>query len=299
MLSSYFTTVWLFTYSDMKTIIFPQSIFGVIAAYTACLMEQPPSFTHGMPYFFLTRFPLSLLWTWSNVLPFNIFNQLGSQAIEEDRVNKPWRPLASGRVNERTARYMMYSHYVMAIVISSYIGGLRQSLSLLILGTWYNAFGGADKSFLVRNIINAFGYISFMSGAMEVAMGARLMATRSLVQWFGILGLVIFLTVQIQDISDTEGDRLRGRVTMPLVFGHVFTRWWTAALIWTFSSLCPAYWSLTWHSFVALVGLGSLVAIRMLIYRSVEADKRTFQIWNAWLVSIYMLPLIRFMAHGC
>ncbi|KAI0545596.1 UbiA prenyltransferase family [Xylaria curta] len=297
--SSYLAIVWLFTYSDMKTILFPQSIFGVTTAYTACLMKQSPSFTRGIPVFFLARFPLSLLWTWSNLLPFNICNQLGFQAIEEDRINKPWRPLASRRISTSNAKFMMCSHYVLAIVISSWIGGLRQSLILLILGTWYNAFGGADKSFLVRNIINASGYISFMSGAMEVAMRARLMATRSLVQWFGILGLVIFLTVQIQDICDTEGDRKRGRVTMPLVFGHVFTRWSTATLIWTFSSLCPAYWSLAWQSFVAPVGLGLLVAIRMLIYRSVEADKRTFQIWNAWLVSIYVLPLIRFMVHGC
>ncbi|KAI1415789.1 UbiA prenyltransferase family [Hypoxylon sp. FL1857] len=278
--------------------MFPQSIFGLMTAYAACLLHQPP-IGHGTLSWFFVRYPLALFWTWSNLLPFNIFNQLSEEAIEEDRINKPWRPLPSGIIKREQALVLMLKHYIFTVIASIGIGGLRQSFSLVLLGTWYNAGGGADRSFIIRNIINAAGILSFASGAMEVALGTPLLMTRPSVQWLCILASVIFSTIQTQDLYDTEGDSYRNRKTMPLVIGDSLTRWWTAFMVLAFSVLCPAYWSLGWHVFVLPMFLGGLVAMRTLSYRTAEADKRTFQIWNAWLVSIYSLPLLRLLLLGC
>ncbi|OTA84416.1 hypothetical protein M434DRAFT_83327 [Hypoxylon sp. CO27-5] len=298
LISSYIKTIWLFTYSDMKTIMFPQSIFGIMTAYAACVLHQPTA-GHGALGWFFVRYPLALLWTWSNLLPFDIFNQLSEEAIEEDRINKPWRPLPSGIINREQASSLMLKHYIFALIISVNIGGLRQSMSLILLGTWYNAGGGADKSFVIRNVINAAGILSFASGAMEVALGTPLLMTRSSMQWLGILASVIFSTIQTQDLYDMEGDSYRNRKTMPLVVGDSLTRWWTAVMVLGFGLICPGYWSLRWHGFVIPVSLGGAIAARTLSYRTPEADKRTFQIWNVWLVSIYSLPLLRLLDSGC
>ncbi|KAI2469861.1 UbiA prenyltransferase family [Annulohypoxylon bovei var. microspora] len=295
---AYLRTIWLFTYSDMKTIMFPQSIFGAVTAYAACVLDQP-SASHGTMSWLLVRYPLALFWTWSNLLPFNIFNQLSEDAIEEDRINKPWRPLPSGMISREQAASLMRKHYVSAVIVSSSIGGLRQALSLVILGTWYNAGGGADNSFIIRNIINAAGILSFASGAMEVALGTPLSMTSSWVQWMSILASVIFSTVQTQDLYDMEGDSIRDRKTMPLVVGDLWTRWYTAAAVSIFSVLCPAYWSMRWHGFVLPLLLGGLIVTRTLTWRTPGADKRTFQIWNAWLVSVYFLPVVRYLDLGC
>ncbi|KAI0380761.1 UbiA prenyltransferase family-domain-containing protein [Hypomontagnella monticulosa] len=297
-LSFYFRIIWLFTYSDMKTIVFPQSIFGVTTAYAACLLHQPTT-TYETSSFFLNRYPLALFWTWSNLLPFNIFNQLSQDAIDEDRLNKPWRPLPSGRIDRERTIPLMLGHYVFAVIVSCSIGGIRQSLFLILLGIWYNAGDGADKNFVVRNIINAAGMLSFASGAMEVALGEPLVITKVSTQWMAILASVIFFTVQTQDLYDTEGDSYRNRNTMPLVMGDSFTRWWTAVLVFIFSVVGPAYWSLRWYGFVLPLFLGTIISMRTLSLRTPEADKRTFQIWNAWMVSIYSLPLLRFLTHGC
>ncbi|KAI1461568.1 UbiA prenyltransferase family-domain-containing protein [Annulohypoxylon moriforme] len=294
----YLKTIWLFTYSDMKTIMFPQSIFGAITAYAACMFGQP-HVSHGTIGWLLVRYPLALFWTWSNLLPFNIFNQFSEEAIEEDRINKPWRPLPSGMISREQAASIMWKHYVAAIIISSNIGGLRQTLSLIFLGTWYNACGGADKSFIIRNLINAAGILSFATGAMEVALGNTLLMNEPSIQWMSILASVIFTTVQTQDLYDMEGDSIRNRKTMPLVIGDSWTRWYTALTISIFSVVCPAYWSMRWYGFVTPLLLGAFITTRTLKWRTPKADKRTFQIWNAWLVSIYFLPVVRYLDIGC
>lgn len=294
---AYLRMIWLFTYSDMKTIMFPQSIFGAITAYAACMFDQP-HVSHGAINWLLVRYPLALLWTWSNLLPFNIFNQLSEEAIEEDRINKPWRPLPSGMISREKAASLMLKHYILAIIVGASIGGWRQTLSLMFLGTWYNAGGGADKSFIVRNLINAAGILSFATGAMEVALGRRLLITGPSIQWMGILASVIFTTVQTQDLYDMKGDSIRNRKTMPLVIGDVWTRWYTALTITTFSTFCPIYWSMEWYGFVLPLVLGAFITARTLKYRTPEADKRTFQMWNAWLVSVYFLPVVRYLDMG-
>ncbi|ETS74170.1 hypothetical protein PFICI_14036 [Pestalotiopsis fici W106-1] len=295
---SYIRTIWLFTYSDMKTIIFPQSILGTILASAACLFQESVV-AHDAWDLFLYRYPLALFWTWSFLIPFNIFNQSSEDAIVEDRINKPWRPLPAGRLDRRRARIMMLVHYFIAIGISTMIGGLRQGLLTIALGIWYNALGGADDGFIVRNFINAAGYLSFGSGAMEVALGEPLALNRALLTWMAILAAVIFSTVQLQDIFDVEGDASRGRRTMPLVIGDAATRWCSALMVLISCVMCPAYWSLDWSGFVLPVFLGVTIAVRTLTYRDPGSDKRTFLMWNGWLVLIYTLPLVRYHATGC
>ena len=286
------SSIWLFTYSDMKTIMFPQSIFGTMTALAAYSLGQPTSLSPTVETI-VVRFPIALFWTWINLLPFNIQNQLDDSAIEEDRVNKPWRPLPSGRVSTSKARIWMYLFYCAAVLASIQVGGLRQCVALLGLGYWYNRAGGSDCSWAVRNLINAYGFISFASGAMECALGSPVLPTRSLVQWFGIIGAIVFSTVQTQDMYDMEGDSARGRSTLPLVVGDVPARWSIAIAVMLFTYVCPLYWNAQWSKCLFVIGLGCAVSIRTLRYRTVAADKRTFQLWNLWLVSIYTIPIVK------
>jgi 4-hydroxybenzoate polyprenyltransferase len=295
---SYLRTIWLFTYSDMKTIIFPQSILGTILASAACLFQEN-AVSHGAWDLFLFRYPLALFWTWSHMIPFNIFNQSSEDAIGEDRINKPWRPLPAGRLDRQRARLMMLVHYLIAIGISTVIGGLRSGLLTIALGIWYNGGGGADDNVVVRNFINAAAYLSFASGAMEVALGEPLVLNAPLLTWMGILAVVIFSTVQLQDLFDMEGDASRDRKTMPLVIGATATRWYSAIMVLLSCVACPVYWSLDWSGYILLVLLGVIIAARTLTYREPRADKRTFLMWDGWLVLIYTLPLVRYHTTGC
>lgn len=88
-------SLWLFTCSDLKTIVGPKTAFGILNSLCASAYGLPSKPAAVI----LSRLPLVFLWTWINLLPFSIDNQRRPKAIEEDRINKPWRPMPSGRVS--------------------------------------------------------------------------------------------------------------------------------------------------------------------------------------------------------
>jgi 4-hydroxybenzoate polyprenyltransferase len=184
--------------------------------------------------------------------------------------------------------------YVAAQLVSlSITGALRQSLGLVILGTWYNNVGGADCHPIVRNLINALGYICFTSGAMEVALGSTIIPlspSSRLVQWFAVIGGVILTTVHTQDMYDQEGDASRGRRTVPLVVGDVTARWAIAIAMFFWGVICPSFWNASLVTRAVGFFMAGLVGLRSLLFRDVASDKTTFIYWNIWIASVYILP---------
>ncbi|TGO47637.1 hypothetical protein BCON_0269g00030 [Botryotinia convoluta] len=283
-------TIWLFTFSDLKTIIFPSTAFGIINAL-AIFMEQSSSSPETLTQKYwqlLKTIPMILFWTWINLLPFAINNQRKPDAIQEDLLNKPWRSMPSGRISPEAAKRLMFTTYIFAIITSKILGNALHCLTLIALGFWYNNMRGADRCWVIRNLINAYGFICFASGAIQVAIGKDQAVSHLLGWWYCIIAGIVFSTVQIQDMYDQRGDKIRNRKTLPLVLGDAFSRWTIAVpmLIWCW--LAPLLWSSSMSGFVLPVVVG------LIITRRTEADdKRTFQLWNMWLVSVYLLPLVK------
>ena len=286
-------SLWGFTFSDLKTIVGPSLVFGVSNALAGAKYGlESPAYANGKDI--VRRLPLVLFWVWINLLPFTINNQRSVKAIKEDKLNKPWRPLPSQRMTTRQAHRLMVALYFFALTISLVISGIRQAASLVILGTWYNNFAGGDASCLVRNFINAFGYICFTAGAMEVALGSALPLRTQLVQWFGMIAGIIFTTVHLQDMYDQAGDRIRGRKTVPLVIGDFPARCSIAVSMVFWIHICPIFWNVNTIIMVLSVSLGATVAARTLLVTSIQADRLTFKIWNIWMTLVFMLPLMSF-----
>ncbi|KAF2774111.1 hypothetical protein EJ03DRAFT_346748 [Teratosphaeria nubilosa] len=286
-------TLWLFTRSDLKTIVGPSFLFGVTNALAAPAYNIAFDSGH-LSVTVAQRSILALLWVWAQLLPFSISNQNSPAAIAEDGVNKPWRPLPSKRVTSRQASRVMVALYGVAVVLSGVVGGLRQSLGLVVLGGWYNYLAGGDASWIVRNSINAAGYVCFTSGAMEVSLGQRvgLPVQAKLATWFGVLGAVNCSTIQLQDMTDQEGDRVRGRKTLPLVVGDGAARWMTAVPLMTWGFACPAYWGVGMAVRGASLVLVGVVTGRCLALRSVVADAKTYPLYNVWIALVFVLPLL-------
>ncbi len=194
----------------------------------------------------------------------------------------------------------MFGFYPAAIVFSFFFGGLRQCVLLILLGIWYNDLSGADKNPIIRNFINACGFLCYASGAMEVAYGDVLHLTRDslLLRWLGFIGAVFASSVHSQDMYDQAGDRLRGRKTFPLVIGYWPSRLSIAAavLVWSYTGL--RFWEMDWPACGPLVGLGAVVSIRTMMRRTVSDDKTTFKLWNLRLVVLYSIPLVKFWSGG-
>ncbi|KAL8902132.1 MAG: hypothetical protein Q9207_004864 [Kuettlingeria erythrocarpa] len=281
-------SLWLFTYSDLKTIVGPSLVFGV-ANGLAAQNSSNPAFRNVQEI--TPRIPLVAVWVLTNLMPFVINNQTATDAIEEDKINKPWRTLPAERMTLPQAKRLMLALYPLAITVAVHTGGTAQSVSLVVLGIWYNNFGGGDKSWVVRNVINALGYVCFTSGAMEVAIGMPLPFEARLIRWFGIIAAIIFSTVHLQDMYDQTGDRVKGRKTVPLVFGDTGARWSIALAMTLWGWICPRYWNGGTLLLMMSTLVAASIAARSLTLRTVDSDRLTFKLWNAWMTLVFTMPL--------
>ncbi|PYH65783.1 UbiA family prenyltransferase [Aspergillus vadensis CBS 113365] len=296
-------TIFLFIYSDFKTIVLPSTVFGVVnsLATTSYGLGDETSIT--LPLLFRRSFS-ALLWVSLVFIPFSINNQRTPSAIAEDAVNKPWRPMPQRRISPAQALVLMGFFIFLAQVHIQLRGGIgrRQSLILLALDLWYNTLSGADKNPIVRNAINALGYTCFLSGALEVSLERPLSLfqqsphihaeeSHRLDQWLFIIACIVFSTVHLQDLYDQKGDFIRGRRTLPLVIGDTLARWIVAVPMLFWGVACPLFWHLTSEIFALSMSLACIVACRVLAMRTEEEDRTTFLFWNCWISIIYMMPL--------
>ena len=150
----------------------------------------------------LGRLPLVLLWTWLNVLIFDLANQRLPNSIIEDSINKSWRPIPAGRLSAAQARRLLLGNIPLVFFVTFYIGGMEETVAMFVLTWMYNDLGGADESYIVRNFINALGFVCYSSGATRVACGyGRCFLNDEAYQWLAIIGGIVFTTLQAQDMG--------------------------------------------------------------------------------------------------
>lgn len=200
--------------------------------------------------------------------------------------------MPSKRISAEAAFKVMLLAYAAAFGVSWYLGAVIPCSVLMLLGFSYNDLGGADASCIVRNLLNAGLYLGFATGATIVAYGGNTLSNTAWT-WLGMIGITVFLTVHMQDIPDQEGDRLRGRNSVPLVIGDTLARWTIAVTMTVCSFLLPAFWKLGPLGFVAPFTIGAIVILRVLAKRTVGEDEVTWKIWNLWMSSLYLLPFIK------
>jgi 4-hydroxybenzoate polyprenyltransferase len=131
----------------------------------------------------LARFPLVIFWVWLNFLIFFVGNQRLPKSIEEDSINKPWRPIPSNRLNPHQATTLWGCLHLAVIIQGMYLDTTTFTLALLILGWLYNDREGGSNP-LARNAINACAVVCFVLGATIVAYGGNPFAVNHKGQWW-------------------------------------------------------------------------------------------------------------------
>ncbi|KAL6714745.1 hypothetical protein ACLMJK_008170 [Lecanora helva] len=222
-------TLWLFNRSDLKTVVGPQIVFGLVSAFSGSRLTTNTDPTLSQ---IAARLPHLVLWIWSNLLTETVANQRLQSSIVEDAVNKPWRPLPTQRLTPDGARRLLLVLVPVVSLISFLLGGLQATVALQVFSYMYNDLDGANQYFVVRNVLNACGIACFSVGAASVmANFSTYTLDQRAYEWIAILSTVIFSTVHIQDLPDIEGDRTRGRETIPLLYGQAVARWSVAIMI--------------------------------------------------------------------
>ena len=240
--------------------------------------------------------PLVLLWTWLNVLTFCISNQRSPSSVTEDSVNKPWRPIPSGRLNAVQAQNLLLVLIPVILIITTYLGAGGTTAVALVLTWMYNDLGGSDVHYTVRNLLNGLAIVVASTGATRVAIhdGVNVYDLNpNGYEWLAIKATIVSTTVQIQDLRDQDGDRSRGRKTAPICLGDELTRYSVIVPVMVWSVICPFFWVVDYFGYIVPVVLGGSLGVRLLLWRSVEADEASLKLWGLWTFSIYLLPLYK------
>ncbi|KAJ7312251.1 UbiA prenyltransferase family-domain-containing protein [Mycena albidolilacea] len=306
-------TLLLFIASDFKSVILPQSIFAV-----ALLLSRNRFLTVSTEIELSAlvrsgRLPLMVAWLCVHLLVLDVSNQRLPPSITEDTMNKPWRPLPSGRLSPQQARTVLLLAILAGFGCSIAVAGTTAwtpSVSLVALAWMYNDLEGSDAyGPWVRNALNAAGLACFGWGALTVLAadardesGAAHLLPPAASTWLALTATVIMTTIQVHDFRDEAGDRSIGRRTVAVAMNPLLARGSTTVMVMFWSVVCPAFWCggsvttvLSTSSIVAWaapVALGAFISVLLLLQRGKAADERAVTIWCLWMACLYLLPVL-------
>ncbi|TBU28077.1 UbiA prenyltransferase family [Dichomitus squalens] len=261
----------LFTVSDLKTILLPVSAF-------ACATAPIHSFD---------RLLHALIWIWIHQLMCNVSNQARTRL--EDAINKPWRPLPSGRISEPQALVLRWVTVGAAFSCSAIHGGdLMLTTFCLFLTTFaYDELGLAGHH-IAKSVCNIGGYTTFEIGATKL-MGATHDLDNVSATAVCISGALIFTTIQAQDFADVEGDAILGRKTFP-IYAPELCRIATVIAMSVWSLFLVSFWGIGTVSGATFVVFGSFVGSRYYFLRRPDDDKLSYILYNIWLTMVHIMP---------
>jgi 4-hydroxybenzoate polyprenyltransferase len=108
-------------------------------------------------------FARALVWNWVHLLQCNVSNQYSGR--DEDAVNKPWRPIAAGRISAVAALRLRWALPILSIALSAMYGQrvVITSLALTLATVLYDEMGFSSHWFS-KNITSAAGCLILEAG---------------------------------------------------------------------------------------------------------------------------------------
>ncbi|KAI5859746.1 UbiA prenyltransferase family-domain-containing protein [Durotheca rogersii] len=281
-------TLFLFTKTDFKAVILPQSLFALAIFPMRVQSGLEPRYLSG---FIPPRMPYAVAWLWLHLLVENISNQRLPASILEDKANKPWRPIPSGRLTAAEAKGLLRALVPLALLASVLMGSFTPSAALLTLIWLYNDLEGSSIDPLQRNVINAAAFACFGWGGAGVLLSGSSENEELQRNWGVLTTAAVMSTIHVQDFPDMVGDTASGRRTAPLVYGEGLARWSLAVLVPSWSIACLVFWGVPLLAWVALLGMASIIAAFTLTRRYYASDELVWKLWCFWLCVVYLLPL--------
>jgi 4-hydroxybenzoate polyprenyltransferase len=264
--------MWQFIGRDYSSALLPALLF-LVASW------KSKQYYFGELLLSLVR---GFLYFWLFALSFCIANQI--VGIDEDRINKPERPLVTGSVSHYGA-WVRWACSMTAFLLIGWQFGVLEWALLWQVCIILSNFGSWDKHWFSKNVIMGVGTFAQLAAAWQLVVPITSVAWR----WIFMLAAVWLTISTVQDLRDIEGDRAIGRNTLPIAFGETASR---AVLSLGFGLLplvthsvlmMPAGNStniLLWDIGLAIVSL--IISVRIIFYNSPQADHRTYMLFTYW-----------------
>jgi 4-hydroxybenzoate polyprenyltransferase len=261
-------------------------------AFTLVALRQDVTTVGGM----LRALLGSLLYFWLYLYGHTLANQI--VGVEEDRINKPERPLPSGLVSLAGARLRLLVVTVLLLLAGWGLGVLRWAALWVVTYLLLN-FYGHKHWFWKNSLPMSVGALAMLCAAWELVLPMTMRAWQAA----GTIAGFVALTSPIQDFRDIAGDRLLQRKTLPISLGERPARIVVALalLVWlpvaALLLMRPALGTpFGWAFAIAIFSLVVTVAVRLLRYQGPAADHRTYRLYE-YLYCLYVLSTIAFLFY--
>jgi len=158
----------------------------------------------------------------------NALNQIYD--LEIDRVNKPRRPLPSGRMSIQEAWLFTAVAYAVALILAWLVapGGRRECFWIVVAATLMTFVYSMPPFRTKRLGIWANVTIAIPRGVLlKVAGWSAVKTVAGIEPWFigGIFGLFLLGASTTKDFADMEGDAGGGCRTLPIIYGVRRAAW--------------------------------------------------------------------------
>ena len=213
----------LFEFSRPFTLVAPALGFASGAA-TAAGAAPREAFTRDLIVFPLIGLLMAAVLNAAS----NALNQIYD--LEIDRINKPNRPLPSGRLSMRTAWLFTIVTYAVALILAWMVapGGRHECFWIVLIATAITFVYSAPPFRTKRLGIWANVTIAIPRGVLLKVAGWSAVKTAVGVEpWFigGIFGLFLLGASTTKDFADMEGDARGGCRTLPIIYGVRRAAW--------------------------------------------------------------------------
>lgn len=262
---------WLFVYRDLSASLIPAGLF----ALSACRYHHAPADRT------LVILGKATIWLFLYIYIFCLSNQI--TGLEEDRRNKPYRPLVRGSATIRGT----WTRWAAAMLCFSVLGWWLHVLAFTLLWqllTVLHNFAGWGAWGFTKNLVMVLGAISELGTAWSLTGPLNATGWR----WITVISITLgALGVHMQDLRDLEGDRSTGRRTLPIIFGETATRRYLSALMTALPIVFLATLyepeGLTTGTITATLLLTAIcwtVSIRVLTRPTARSDHKTYMLYT-------------------
>jgi 4-hydroxybenzoate polyprenyltransferase len=286
-------TLFLFTGDQILDLVVPGTSFGIMAALSGPTLDLP----HQNTIVVIKRLPVVAFWLWLVILQGCLQNQRSPYSVEEDAINKPWRPMPSKRITRNQLNLLLNAVRLLSCILSYRLSVVMMYAMYFVLLAGYNDFGGADRSGVSRNIFCGTAFACLFSSALSIALGSNTTMTRQAWTWTLSITLgVLTSTFHTQDFRDETGDRSRGRKTLVTELGREPALWTVAIAISFWSLYMPlVFLRAGWLAALLPILCGSFViatAIQARTHSTVNLNRRMYKLWCLWVFSFCPLPIL-------
>lgn len=283
-----------FVWRDLSASLIPALLF-ISGAYTVrperSLWDLAGVIGGGVAYFALY------------IYTFCVGNQIAG--LEEDRINKPDRPLPSGLVSLRGAKARWVIANILFPLIAYVLGGVaitRWALAWQMIAISYN-FLGLHRHWITKNFVFiTLGTLVLMAAAWELVLPLSATAWR----WILVISISFGATLHIQDLRDVAGDRHVGRRTFSLAIGDRRARVVLAAGIVALPIITHLFLTGdSWPSVpvvaceLGLATVNFVCASRVLLLRTSRADHTTYMLHTYWFCAVLGSSVVVLPAARC